>query len=196
MTPASSLRARPPEGRDTLRLRRTAAGPPDRHRLPRRPGGGRAAAAGRADDRGPDYGCRIYPGCYGTGDYLAGPDAARLADLHAALADAEVAAIRAIRGGHGCMGIVDRIDTALLRCQPKLMIGYSDLEALQALWARENAPTLHAPMAASVILLPESRKDRDAPARCRWAGPASASCRQAQRITPAPNRPISPITIR
>lgn len=108
------------------------------------------------------YRCRIYPGCTLRDGYLAGPDAQRLADLHAALADPEVAAIHALRGGYGCMRILDGIDATLLRMHPKLLIGYSDLTALHALWAREGLPSLHAPMAASDMLLPGREADRDA----------------------------------
>ncbi len=112
------------------------------------------------------YRCRIYPSCSQRSGYLAGPDAQRLADLHAALADPEVAALHAIRGGYGCMRILDGVDTPLLRAQPKLLIGYSDLTALHALWAREGLPTLHAPMAASDMLRPDmgasNDSDRDA----------------------------------
>lgn len=108
------------------------------------------------------YRCRIYPGCTQRTGYLAGDDTTRLADLHAALADGEVAALHAIRGGYGCMRLLDGVDTALLRARPKLLIGYSDLTALHALWAREGLPTLHAPMAASDLLLPGRQADRDA----------------------------------
>lgn len=94
------------------------------------------------------YRCRIFPGCHLRSGYLAGDDGARLADLHAALADDEVAALHALRGGYGCMRLLDGVDNALLRARPKLLIGYSDLTALHALWARAGLPTLHAPMAA------------------------------------------------
>lgn len=108
------------------------------------------------------YRCRIYPGCSQRSGYLAGPDAQRLADLHAALADPEVAALHAVRGGYGCMRLLDAVDTALLRAHPKLLIGYSDLTALHALWAREGLAALHAPMAASDLLLPGREADCDA----------------------------------
>ena len=112
------------------------------------------------------YRCRVYPGCLQRSGYLAGDDGVRLADLHAALADDEVAALHAVRGGYGCMRLLDRVDTTLLRRRPKLLIGYSDITALHALWARHGLPTLHAPMAASDLLLPgqdPSRiADRDA----------------------------------
>lgn len=108
------------------------------------------------------YRCRIYPGCALRDGYLAGPDERRLADLHAALGDRDVAAIHAIRGGYGCMRFLDAIDVRLLRANPKLLIGYSDLTALHALWAREGLPSLHAPMAASDLLLSGREADRDA----------------------------------
>lgn len=110
------------------------------------------------------YRCRMYPGCHQNTGYLAGPDAVRLANLHAALADPQVAAIHALRGGYGCMRLLDGVDTALLRANPKLLIGYSDITALHALWCAAGAPSLHAPMPASDLLLPglAHEQDRDA----------------------------------
>ncbi len=108
------------------------------------------------------YRCRVFPGCALRSGYLAGDDDARLADLHAALADPEVTAVHAIRGGYGCMRLLDRIDLALLRAAAKPLVGYSDLTALHALWVREGLPALHAPMAASDLLLPGREADRDA----------------------------------
>jgi len=108
------------------------------------------------------YRCRLYPGCSMQQGYLAGPDAQRLADLHAALADDEVAAIHALRGGYGCLRILAGVDAALVRRARKPLIGYSDLTALHALWAREGVPSLHAPMAASDLIRPEREADREA----------------------------------
>ncbi len=103
------------------------------------------------------YRARLYPGCHAidhTANYLAGSDDQRLADLHAALADDDVAAIHCLRGGYGCMRLLDRIDVALVRRARKLLVGYSDVTALHALWCREGLPSLHAPMPASDLLLP------------------------------------------
>lgn len=112
------------------------------------------------------YRARLYPGCHATCDgdldYLAGPDALRLADLHAAVADDEVAAIHCLRGGYGAMRLLDGIDTALVRAHPKLLIGYSDITALQALWCREGLPSLHAPMPASDLVKPGREADAEA----------------------------------
>ena len=108
------------------------------------------------------YRCRVYPGCMQRTGYLAGDDRTRLADLHAALADDDVAAIHALRGGYGCMRLLDGIDSGLLQRKPKLLIGYSDLTALHALWARAGLPSLHAPMPVSDMLLSGREEDTDA----------------------------------
>jgi muramoyltetrapeptide carboxypeptidase len=121
------------------------AGPVDRQRLAQVPG--LYASQG--------WRARLYPGCSQRCDYLAGDDDTRLADLHAALADPEVAAIHCIRGGYGSMRILDRIDAGLVHRAAKLLIGYSDITALHALWARQGLASLHAPMPASDLLLPD-----------------------------------------
>ena len=105
---------------------------------------------------------RLYPSCHQQRGYLAGDDDCRLADLHAALADPAIAAIHCLRGGYGCMRLLDRIDTTLVSSAAKLLIGYSDVTALHALWAREGLPSLHAPMAASDLLLPSLTPAHDA----------------------------------
>ncbi len=108
------------------------------------------------------YRVLLYPSCHATLDYLAGPDALRLADLHAALADPEVAAIHCLRGGYGAMRLLGGIDTALVRRAHKLLIGYSDITALHALWAREGLASLHAPMPASDLIKPGREADEQA----------------------------------
>ena len=108
------------------------------------------------------YRYRLYPGCAERSGYLAGPDETRLADLHQALVDDDIDAIHCIRGGYGCLRLLDRVDAALVRRKAKLLIGYSDITALHALWGRAGLASLHAPMAASDIVLPGREPDRDA----------------------------------
>ncbi len=105
---------------------------------------------------------RLYPGCHQASGYLAGPDAQRLADLHAALSDDDVAAIHCLRGGYGAMRLLDGVDTALLQVHPKLLIGYSDITALHALWYRHGLASLHAPMPASDLVKPGRQDDEAA----------------------------------
>ncbi len=108
--------------------------------------------------------CKIYPGCYGPPvlEHLAASDEQRLADLHAAFADPEVDAVLALRGGYGCIRLLDRVDTALLRASPKLLIGYSDLTALHAVLDQHGIPSLHAPMPASDWFIDGGGPDADA----------------------------------
>lgn len=78
--------------------------------------------------------------------YLAGTDADRLADLNAALADPLVRGVICSRGGYGAQRIVDRLDLAAVRADPKVVVGFSDITALQlALWRGAGLPTLHGP---------------------------------------------------
>jgi muramoyltetrapeptide carboxypeptidase len=63
--------------------------------------------------------------------YLAGADQERLSDLELALNNREVKAIYFARGGYGSMRILDKIPVASLVSSPKMLIGMSDLTALQ-----------------------------------------------------------------
>ena len=108
---------------------------------------------------------RLYPGCHARHpehDFLAGDDATRLADLHAAFAETDVAAVFALRGGWGSARLLDRIDTALLRAHPKPLIGFSDITALHALLARVGLVGLHAPMPGSNLVLDGAEADTQA----------------------------------
>lgn len=82
--------------------------------------------------------------------YLAGDDARRLRELEAAIDDPDVDAIVAARGGYGAMRIAARIDPARVAARPKLLVGFSDVTALHALWARAGVASLHASMVAAL----------------------------------------------
>lgn len=84
--------------------------------------------------------------------YLAGSDEERAAELNAALRDPKVRAIFPCRGGYGLTRILDRIDYAALRKNPRVLIGYSDLTALHlAVAAQAKVITFHAPMPESSL---------------------------------------------
>ncbi len=105
---------------------------------------------------------RLYPGCHARTGYLAGDDTRRLADLHAALAEPDVAAIHCLRGGYGAMRLLDGIDTRLVRQARPPLIGYSDITALHALWLQQGRTALHAPMPASDLVQPGRAADEAA----------------------------------
>ncbi len=80
--------------------------------------------------------------------YLAGTDAERAADLHAAFRDPEVKAVFALRGGYGSCRLLPLLDYALIRANPKPFLGYSDITALhQALLVKAGLVTYHGPNA-------------------------------------------------
>ena len=82
--------------------------------------------------------------------YNAGTIEQRLADLHTAFADPTIDAIWAIRGGYGTTQLLPYLDYDLVRRNPKLLIGYSDLTALlNAIYQRTGLIGLHGPVASS-----------------------------------------------
>jgi muramoyltetrapeptide carboxypeptidase len=82
--------------------------------------------------------------------FLAGDDARRLAELREALEDPDVEALVAVRGGYGASRLLDRLDPSLVAQAGKLLVGFSDVTALHALWARAGVRSLHAPMVATL----------------------------------------------
>ena len=70
----------------------------------------------------------------------------RLDDLHAMFRDREVNAVFALRGGYGAQHLLDRIDYDLLRKNPKIFLGYSDITALHlAINKHAGLVTFHGP---------------------------------------------------
>lgn len=78
--------------------------------------------------------------------HLAGTDSERAADLNGMFSDKEVKAIICIRGGSGAARILPMIDFALIKKNPKPLIGYSDITALHnAIHAKTGLITFHGP---------------------------------------------------
>lgn len=84
--------------------------------------------------------------------YLAGDDARRAHDLQAALDDATIDAVWALRGGYGTTRLLAALDLTALVARPKAIVGCSDLTALHAAVAR-TAPlvTFHGPVARAEL---------------------------------------------
>ena len=88
--------------------------------------------------------------CFLKRGYLAGSDALRAQDVNSMFADPEVKGIFCLRGGYGGGRILDRLDYELIRKNPKVFVGYSDITVLHiALNQKSNLVTFHGPMAAS-----------------------------------------------
>jgi len=63
--------------------------------------------------------------------YLAGTDDQRVADLHQLFRNRHVRTIFAARGGYGAHRILAKLDYRLIRRNPKILVGYSDITAIQ-----------------------------------------------------------------
>lgn len=88
--------------------------------------------------------------CYSKRGYLAGSDALRAHDVNTMFADPEVKGIFCLRGGYGGGRILDRLDYELIRKNPKVFVGYSDITVIHiALNQKSDLITFHGPMAAS-----------------------------------------------
>lgn len=133
---------------------------------------------------------KLFPGCAGPAElsHLAATDAQRLADLHAAFADPEVDALLCLRGGYGCIRLLDGLDLALLQRHPKPLIGYSDITSLHGALDRLGLPAWHAPMPASDWIKPGGMDD----AR-RLAAQLQRGLRAGERLAPEglPAHPLS-----
>ncbi len=83
--------------------------------------------------------------------YLAGSDKDRAADINALFADKQVKAIFAVRGGWGSARALPYIDWDIVRANPKLLLGFSDITALHMAIAAKvpGTITLHGPNASS-----------------------------------------------
>jgi len=79
--------------------------------------------------------------------YLAGTDQERVDDLHYMFKKKEVKAIFCLRGGYGSGRILDKIDYNLIKKNPKILVGYSDITSLQmAILKKTGLITFAGPM--------------------------------------------------
>jgi muramoyltetrapeptide carboxypeptidase len=84
--------------------------------------------------------------------YNAGTDQQRLNDLHSMFADPAVKAVWCVRGGYGCTRLLPLLDYELIRKNPKIMIGYSDITALSnVIFQKTGLIGFHGPVGSSEI---------------------------------------------
>lgn len=84
--------------------------------------------------------------------YLAGTDHERLDDLHEMFLDTEINAIICASGGYGTARIAPYIDYEVVKNNPKILWGYSDITFLHTAIRQETGlVTFHGPMLGSDI---------------------------------------------
>lgn len=95
------------------------------------------------------YKVKIGRSCYlNYRGYLAGEDEIRVSDLENMFLDDRIDAIMCLRGGYGCIRILDMIDYDIIKKYPKIFIGFSDITALHIAFNQKcNLITYHGIMA-------------------------------------------------
>jgi muramoyltetrapeptide carboxypeptidase len=83
--------------------------------------------------------------------FLAGPDQERADELMEFFADPEIKAVLCARGGYGAMRILERLDYRVVRRNPKMFFGFSDITVLLlAFYQRSTMMTFHGPMVTTL----------------------------------------------
>lgn len=102
-----------------------------------------------------DQGFKVVVGesCYKRYGYLSGTDDIRASDINRMFKDNNVDAVFCLKGGYGTPRILDKIEYSIVRENPKLFIGYSDITAIHIAFNQKcDLITIHGPMAASDML--------------------------------------------
>lgn len=84
--------------------------------------------------------------------YFAGSDKDRADDLMEKFADKTVKGIVCARGGYGCSRILPMLNYDIIRSNPKVLIGYSDITALlYGIYQKSGLITFHGPVGTSTF---------------------------------------------
>lgn len=118
-------------------------------------------AAGAAFLKAAGYGLRAAPGLMDRQHHIAGSPDSRWRDLKYLLSDENIRAVFAARGGFGAQYLLDIIDYSLVRCRPRIILGFSDFTVLQmAIWRHSRLVTFSGPMVAVEMARPGAVNER------------------------------------
>ncbi len=99
----------------------------------------------------------LWPGA----GYLADSDQNRAEEFNRLWADPEVDGLLALRGGYGCLRMLEMIDLDLVKARPKMLIGFSDLTVLHSyLFSNTGICSLHGPVLTSLASLSRNSLER------------------------------------
>lgn len=90
----------------------------------------------------------IHPQCFFKKGYLAGEDRMRAKALMEVFVDDSIKAIFCARGGNGCIRLLKYLDFDLIKSNPKIFVGYSDITVLLQAFSKGGFVTFHGPMTA------------------------------------------------
>ncbi|KUO75940.1 MAG: LD-carboxypeptidase [Clostridia bacterium BRH_c25] len=85
--------------------------------------------------------------------YLSGDDNVRARDINEMFGRTDISGIFCLRGGYGSCRTVDRLDLDMIKNNPKVFVGYSDITTLHLVLNQAcNMITFHAPMVSSNMI--------------------------------------------
>ncbi len=94
----------------------------------------------------------VYESCRRSHGYFAGDDKLRAGDINAAFKDKSIEGVLCIRGGYGAQRLMNMIDFDMIRENPKVFCGYSDITALHiAINQFCGFVTYHTPMPSTEL---------------------------------------------
>ncbi len=84
-------------------------------------------------------------------DYLSDSDQNRALEFNKAYANPEIKGIISMRGGYGCLRMIERIDLKQITQHPKIVVGFSDITVLlNYLYTRTGLVSFHGPVVTSL----------------------------------------------
>ena len=87
------------------------------------------------------------------GGYMAGKAEIRVEDLHEAFSRKDIKGIFCVKGGYSASQLLDKIDYKLIKNNPKVFVGYSDVTNLHIVFNQKcNLGTYHGPMINSNMI--------------------------------------------
>ena len=87
------------------------------------------------------------------GGYMAGKAEIRIEDLHEAFSRKDIKGIFCVKGGYSASQLLDKIDYELIKNNPKVFVGYSDVTNLHIVFNQKcNLGTYHGPMVKSNMI--------------------------------------------
>lgn len=82
--------------------------------------------------------------------YLAGSDEKKVEELHKFFKDPDIKMILCSRGGYGAIRLLDKIDWNVIKNNPKIFAGYSDVSAIESMiLTKTGLITFYSPVAQS-----------------------------------------------
>jgi len=94
----------------------------------------------------------MYPTCFTRYGHLSATDEERARDINNAFSDSNINGIICLRGGYGTPRILDMLDYNMIKSNPKVFVGFSDITGLHMAFNKIcRMVTYHGPMASSGI---------------------------------------------